>query len=127
MFCVFGLCEGFRRQGNLGYEVRVFLKGAPPPLPRTNPVTCARRGTTVAHYVFSLFFWGCASQPASQGGGEGGFPKPASHRAAARRTSTERMRQHWFAIYSDVPVTDILCSTDYAILTLLSLCLFCFA
>ena len=43
----------------------------------------------MVHYVFWLFSGGApASQPASPGGG--GFPKPPSHPAAARRSSTGR-------------------------------------
>ena len=55
MFCVFGLYGRFRRQGNLEYEVRVFLKGGRPPHPCKPipiPMPCVRRGGTMVHYVF---------------------------------------------------------------------------
>ena len=73
MFCVFGLYGRFRRQGNLEYEVRVFLKGGRPPHPCKPipiPVPCVRRGGTMVHYVFWLF---SGVTTASRGGGGGGF------------------------------------------------------
>ena len=78
MFRVLGLYRRFRRQGNLEYELRVFLKGgqAPPPL-QTHPHTHTmreKRRFNGALRILSVF-QGRASQPASQGGGGrgGGF------------------------------------------------------
>ena len=78
MFCVLGLYGRFRRQGNLEYEVRVFLKGGrPPPALQTHPHThtmCEKRRYNGALRILAVF-QGRASQPAGQGGGGrgGGF------------------------------------------------------
>ena len=93
MFCVLGLYGRFRRQGNLEYEVRVFLKGGRPPPPlQTHPHTHTMREKRRYNGALRILavFRGRASQPASQpggGGGGGGVPKPPSHPAAARRSS----------------------------------------
>ena len=93
MFRVLGLYGRFRRQGNLEYELRVFLKGGRPPPPlQTHPHTHTmreKRRFNGALRILSVF-QGRASQPASRGGGGegGGFPKPPSHPAAARRSSS---------------------------------------
>ena len=88
MFCVFGLYGRFRRQGNLEYEVRVFLKGGRPPPPlQTHPHThTMREKRRYNGYVFWLLSGGA---PASQSARGGGFPKPPSHPAAARRSSKD--------------------------------------
>ena len=54
----------------------------------------------MVHYVFWLFSRGApASQPARGGGREGGgFPKPPSHPAAARRSSKTSV-----AVTSQIP------------------------
>ena len=92
MFRVLGLYGRFRRQGNLEYELRVFLKGGRPPPPlQTHPHTHTMREKRRFNGTLRILsvFQGRASQPASQGGGGGGggFPKPPSHPAAARRSS----------------------------------------
>ena len=72
MFRVLGLYGRFRRQGNLEYELRVFLKGGRPPPPlQTHPHTHTmreKRRFNGALRILSVF-QGRASQPASQGGG----------------------------------------------------------
>ena len=94
MFRVLGLYGRFRRQGNLEYELRVFLKGGRPPPPlQTHPHTHTMREKRRFNGTLRILsvFQGRASQPASQGGGGGGgFPKPPSHPAAARRSSKVR-------------------------------------
>ena len=59
MFCVFGPYGSLRRQGNLEYEVRVFLKGGRPPPPlQTHPHThamCEKRHYNGALYILAVF------------------------------------------------------------------------
>ena len=100
MFRVLGLYGRFRRQGNLEYELRVFLKGgqAPPPL-QTHPHTHTmreKRRFNGALRILSVFH-GRASQPTSQwgggGGGGGGFQ---SLPATQPRLGAAPMRGHPF-------------------------------
>ena len=88
MFCVLGLYGRFQRQGNLEYELRVFLKARRPPRPplQTHPHTHTMREKRRYNGALRILavFQGCPSQPPNQGGG--GVPKPPSKPAAARRT-----------------------------------------
>ena len=142
MFRVLGLYGRFRRQGNLEYELRVFLKGGRPPPPlQTHPHTHTMREKRRFNGTLRILsvFQGRASQPASQGGGGGrggGFqslpatqprlgaaPRLGSAESTASRNlhrpqwlATTIMVEHWHILVASLQCT--ICHLQIAFLAL---------